>query len=237
MVDNSQSMLPLQSALLTSFPAFANALKALPGGLPDLHLGVVSSDTGPGKFDLPPYHCAFAGDRGQFQSQPRGICAASPLQRGPDLLASQQQSADQELHRRHRRRVLLHRGARRSRLRVRGPAQVGALGAGSVERAVRQRGLPATRRVPGGRAAHQRGRLLDPRRFRSRRPDADDDERSAGPALVVALQRVRSPVQHQRDAAVAAARAVQQSPGLHVQRRPDRQAHAPAATRSRSSRA
>ena len=45
-----------------------NVLKALPGGLPDLHVGVVSSDTGPGMFDLPAYHCAFAGDRGQFQT-------------------------------------------------------------------------------------------------------------------------------------------------------------------------
>jgi len=80
MIDNSQSMLPLQAATLSGFPAFANALKALPGGLPDLHLGVISSDTGPGKFDLPQYHCAFGGDQGRFQSQPRGLCAASPLQ-------------------------------------------------------------------------------------------------------------------------------------------------------------
>jgi hypothetical protein len=34
MVDNSQSMLPLQSKLLTSFAAFANTLKALPGACP-----------------------------------------------------------------------------------------------------------------------------------------------------------------------------------------------------------
>ena len=79
MVDNSPSMLPLQSALLTSFPAFVNVLKTLPGGLPDLHLGVVSSDTGPGKFDLPAYHCPFHGDGGRFQSQPRGLCTAAPL--------------------------------------------------------------------------------------------------------------------------------------------------------------
>jgi hypothetical protein len=79
MVDNSFAMIPLQSAMLASFPAFANVLKALPGGLPDLHLGVVSSDTGPGKFDLPQYHCAFHGDDGKFQSQPRGICTASPF--------------------------------------------------------------------------------------------------------------------------------------------------------------
>ncbi len=86
MVDNSQSMLPLQTKALAAFPAFANVLKALPGGVPDLHLAVVSSDTGPGKYDLPAYHCQFRGDGGQFQSQPRGICAQGPLPAGQTFL-------------------------------------------------------------------------------------------------------------------------------------------------------
>jgi hypothetical protein len=85
MVDNSSSMAPLQAKLLAQFPVFMNVLKMLPTGngagtaLPDVHVGVVSSDTGPGKFDLPAYHCSFAGDRGQFQSQPRGTCTGSPF--------------------------------------------------------------------------------------------------------------------------------------------------------------
>ncbi len=63
MVDNSSSMLPLQAKLLAQFPVFMNVLKMLPAGdgsgmaLPDIHVAVVSSDTGPGKFDLPAYHC------------------------------------------------------------------------------------------------------------------------------------------------------------------------------------
>ena len=88
MVDNSQSMVPLQAKLNASFPAFASLLKALPLGLPDLHLAVISSDTGPGKYDLPSYHCAFGGDRGQFQSQPRANCALPPLAAGNTFLSA-----------------------------------------------------------------------------------------------------------------------------------------------------
>jgi hypothetical protein len=85
MVDNSSSMLPLQAKLLAQFPVFMNVLKMLPAGdgsgmaLPDIHVAVISSDTGPGKFDLGAYHCAYAGDRGQFRSDPRGTCTASPF--------------------------------------------------------------------------------------------------------------------------------------------------------------
>jgi len=87
MVDNSQSMLPLQAKLLMQFPVFMNVLKMLPTGdgsgmgLPDVHVAVVSSDTGPGTFDLPDRHCSFAGDGGRFQSAPRanmGACQALP---------------------------------------------------------------------------------------------------------------------------------------------------------------
>jgi len=94
MVDNSQSMLPLQAKLLLQFPVFMNALKMLPSAdgtgmaLPDIHVAVVSSDTGPGKFDLPAYHCSFGGDRGQFQNTPRGTCTASPFKNPTDTYLS-----------------------------------------------------------------------------------------------------------------------------------------------------
>ena len=90
MIDNSQSMLPLQSKLIASFPSFMNVLKALPGGLPDVHVAVVSSDTGPAKFDLPDRHCAFRGDGGRFQSTPRGTCVVAPLPAGQTFLAASQ---------------------------------------------------------------------------------------------------------------------------------------------------
>ena len=45
-VDNSKSMADKQSNLATNFPDFINVLQAIPGGLPNVHLGVVSSDMG-----------------------------------------------------------------------------------------------------------------------------------------------------------------------------------------------
>jgi len=85
MVDNSSSMAPMQAKLLAQFPVFMDVLKMVPSGngmgmaLPDIHVAVVSSDTGPGKFDLPAYHCKFGGDRGAFQNEPRGTCTGSPF--------------------------------------------------------------------------------------------------------------------------------------------------------------
>jgi hypothetical protein len=98
MVDNSQSMLPLQAKLIAQFPVFMNVLKMLPlpgggMGLPDLHVAVVSSDTGPGKFDLSDRHCAYRGDQGAFQSMPRGVCTTAPLPAGQTFLSESNNQA------------------------------------------------------------------------------------------------------------------------------------------------
>src|SRR6185369_5898314 len=69
-----------------NFPVFMNVLKALPSGLPDIHVAVVSSDTGPGEFDLANIHCRYLGDQGLFQNQPRGSCTTSPLNPGETFL-------------------------------------------------------------------------------------------------------------------------------------------------------
>ncbi|MBL9018125.1 MAG: hypothetical protein JNL83_28320 [Myxococcales bacterium] len=45
-VDDSPSMQDKQANLAANFPNFVNVLTALPGGLPNLHLGVVSTDMG-----------------------------------------------------------------------------------------------------------------------------------------------------------------------------------------------
>ena len=84
-IDKSPSMLPFQQKLLAQFPVFMDVLKMLPTPdgsateLPDIHVAVTSSDTGPGRYDLPDRRCRFGGDRGQFQYQPRGACAVSPF--------------------------------------------------------------------------------------------------------------------------------------------------------------
>jgi hypothetical protein len=62
MVDNSPSMDPKQAALALSFFRMIQQLQQLPGGLPDIHIGVISSDMGDGSegggCDVP------LGDRG-----------------------------------------------------------------------------------------------------------------------------------------------------------------------------
>ncbi len=45
-IDDSPSMLDKQANLVANFPTFINVLNSLPGGLPNLHLGVVSTDMG-----------------------------------------------------------------------------------------------------------------------------------------------------------------------------------------------
>jgi hypothetical protein len=88
MVDNSSSMAPLQAKLITQFKSFMDPLKRVPKpdgsgvALPNIHVAVVSSDPGPGRFDGSTFGCKFGGDRGQFQFG-RGTCTTSPLHTTP----------------------------------------------------------------------------------------------------------------------------------------------------------
>jgi hypothetical protein len=71
MVDNSPSMASLQAKLVTSFSEFMKVLQALPGGVPDLHIGVVSSDLGAGAFTTNEVAgCQYGGDQGKLQVAP-----------------------------------------------------------------------------------------------------------------------------------------------------------------------
>jgi hypothetical protein len=70
MIDNSPSMQEEQANLIRNFPALMNELKNLPGGLPDLHVAVVTSDLGAGSVPLSNGGCPrIGGDRGIFQSK------------------------------------------------------------------------------------------------------------------------------------------------------------------------
>jgi len=60
MIDNSPSMAQKQQALAKKFPEMIKALQSLPDGLPDLHIGVISSDMGAGSES----NCDPLGDRG-----------------------------------------------------------------------------------------------------------------------------------------------------------------------------
>lgn len=53
-IDDSPSMQDKQANLAANFPAFINVLSSLPGGLPNLHLGVISTDMGTKGTEAPP---------------------------------------------------------------------------------------------------------------------------------------------------------------------------------------
>jgi hypothetical protein len=64
-IDNSPSMDTKQKALANNFPKMITALMALPGGLPDVHIGVISSNMGAGSGAMGGGNCGNGlGDRG-----------------------------------------------------------------------------------------------------------------------------------------------------------------------------
>jgi hypothetical protein len=70
MVDNSPSMKEEQDNLGRNFPAFIDELRKIPGGLPNVHIGVISSDLGAGPTPLMGGCTRVAGDRGILQVKP-----------------------------------------------------------------------------------------------------------------------------------------------------------------------
>src|SRR5689334_17681903 len=75
-IDDSGSMADKQNNLATNFPNFINVLNTIEGGLPDVHIGVASSDMGtkgldgapgPGVGQVGNGGCANAGDDGALQ--------------------------------------------------------------------------------------------------------------------------------------------------------------------------
>ena len=87
MVDNSSSMRLQQANLTTNFPMFMDALKALPGGLPNIHVAVISADMGGGTGDIAGCDST-GGDNGIFQYTARGTCTATNLQAGHTYISN-----------------------------------------------------------------------------------------------------------------------------------------------------
>jgi hypothetical protein len=69
LVDNSSSMREEQDNLRRNFPDFMRELQAIPGGLPDTRIGIISSNFGAGP-TMPAPECQRFGDRGVFQVKP-----------------------------------------------------------------------------------------------------------------------------------------------------------------------
>src|SRR5207302_643174 len=71
---------PLQAKLAAAFPDLMKVLQSLPSGVPDLHIGVVSSDMGAGVFgDEQVPGCRHGGDGGRLQVAARGACTLTGL--------------------------------------------------------------------------------------------------------------------------------------------------------------
>jgi len=87
MVDNSSSMTEMQSKLYDQLPVFMNKLTGLQNP-PSLHVAVVSSDMGAPGDSTTAIMCTPAGNQGQFQSMPRGNCAASTITAGDTFISS-----------------------------------------------------------------------------------------------------------------------------------------------------
>lgn len=74
-IDNSGSMREEQESLAANFNRFINVLNNIEGGLPNVHIGVVSSDMGAGPFGI--MGCTGNGDNGILQNAPvAGACNA-----------------------------------------------------------------------------------------------------------------------------------------------------------------
>lgn len=79
MIDNSGSMAEEQANLRKNFPVFIDELKKIEGGLPNIHMAVVSSDVGAGGFqnnNNPACSKVVGGDRGRFLVKPH--CGLEP---------------------------------------------------------------------------------------------------------------------------------------------------------------
>jgi len=71
-IDNSNSMREEQAALVANFDNFINVLNNIEGGLPNVHIGVISTNIGAGTGGIA--GCENSGDNGLLQNTPRGAC-------------------------------------------------------------------------------------------------------------------------------------------------------------------
>jgi hypothetical protein len=84
-IDDAPGMAPAQARLLAGVKSFTDTLKGAPAGYPNLHLAVISSDLGAAASTFA--GCRVGGDRGVFQTTPRGACAATGLPAGQRFIS------------------------------------------------------------------------------------------------------------------------------------------------------
>lgn len=76
LIDKSPTMTDEQDGLTANFPRFIQVLRQIDGGLPNLHLGVISQDLGAGGMNVGS-GCSGSGDNGNLLAAPR-IQGCSP---------------------------------------------------------------------------------------------------------------------------------------------------------------
>jgi len=86
MIDDSSSMRLSQDNLVRNFPALMNTLQNLPGGMPNVHIAVISSDMGAGDGSVAGCDTT-GGKQGIFQYTPRGTCPSSGLAAGATYIS------------------------------------------------------------------------------------------------------------------------------------------------------
>jgi hypothetical protein len=86
LVDDSSSMRLSQSNLLRNFPILMQTLKNQPDGLPNVHIGVISSDMGAGDGSIAGCDST-GGKNGILQYTPRASCTASGLDPGATYIS------------------------------------------------------------------------------------------------------------------------------------------------------
>ena len=87
MVDDSSSMTTVQQNLAQNFPTFIQVLQQLPGGLPNLHIGVVTSSNGAGAFTSSVPGCQ-SPDGGKFIDAPRSVSCSAQLNAGEHFIVA-----------------------------------------------------------------------------------------------------------------------------------------------------
>jgi hypothetical protein len=85
LIDDSVSMAKAQDNLLRNFPRFMQRLESFQGGLPNVHIAVISSDMGDGGSGVA--GCG-SSKGGIFQASPRGGCTATNLQPGATFISN-----------------------------------------------------------------------------------------------------------------------------------------------------
>ena len=215
MIDDSASMPLHQASLIANFPILMSTLRAFPGGLPNLHVAVVTSDLGAGRDRS--RHCMPGGKGGAFRAPPASATCLGPTgsfidESNNEAVKNYPGTIDEAFA------CIANVGTSGCGFEHQIASAATALGFRGTIPASKRR-VPASGRVPGGRIHHQRGRLFRPARYAPvRHRQRHHPGEPLRPSRLLPLQRVRTPVRRRHAAAHGAGRDVGDAGRLPVER-------------------